>query len=83
MILFNPFDGGLIYFLVIQEVDSILEDMNRHPTIFSGSSLAEVLIRGTSWLRKALIVLPESQISKRCKLKDVEQILEEIQVLLS
>ncbi|XP_010934762.1 lysine-specific demethylase JMJ17 [Elaeis guineensis] len=64
---------------LLEEVDSILEDVNRHSTIFSGSTLAEVLIRGTSWLRKALIVLPESQISKRCKLKDVEQILEEIQ----
>lgn len=66
----------------LKEVDSILEDMDHHLAIFSGSNLVEVLIRGTSWLRKALTVLPEPQISKRCKLKDVEQILEEIQEIV-
>lgn len=63
---------------LLQEVDCLLDDAEHLPSQFSIHNLVEVLIRGTRWLRKALIALPEPQSPKKFKLKDIEEILEEI-----
>ncbi|ONK64081.1 uncharacterized protein A4U43_C07F21890 [Asparagus officinalis] len=60
-----------------EEVDSLLDDSYHLPTTFLDSNFAEVLNRGSSWLRKATLMSPGPRRSKRCKLKDVEEILEE------
>lgn len=62
-----------------KEVVSLLEDAHRLSVTFQGKNLGKVLVKGASWLRKALITFPGFQSSKRCKLKDVEEILEESQ----
>lgn len=74
-----PLDEKLIQF-GWQEVERLLEDADCLPIIFADSYLAEVLIVGVNCLRKALSILPEPHNFKRCKLKDVETILDEIQV---
>ncbi|XP_064982411.1 lysine-specific demethylase JMJ17-like isoform X1 [Musa acuminata AAA Group] len=64
---------------LLKEVERLLEDADCLPIIFADSYLAEVLIVGVNCLRKALSILPEPHNFKRCKLKDVETILDEIQ----
>lgn len=54
--------------------------MDHIPAVFSGSNLVKRLLNITRWLRKALVLLPDPQISKRCNVKDVENFLEESQV---
>jgi len=66
--------------MVVQEVDSLLEDSYHLPTTFLGNNLSDVLTRGSSWLRKAILILSQPRRSKRCKLKDVEEILEQSKV---
>lgn len=65
--------------MVAQEVDRLLEDSYHLPAIFA-NNLAQVLTRGLSWLSTAILMFPWSQGSKRCKLKDVEEILEQCKV---
>lgn len=66
--------------MIVQEVDSLLEDLHHLPSIFSGNNLAAVLTEGSNWLRNAILMSPESQRSKRCKLEDVEEVLEQSEV---
>ncbi|XP_020112554.1 uncharacterized protein LOC109727081 isoform X2 [Ananas comosus] len=64
---------------LLKEVDRLLKDMDHIPAVFSGSNLVKRLLNITRWLRKALVLLPDPQISKRCNVKDVENFLEESQ----
>ncbi|WOL18229.1 lysine-specific demethylase 5B [Canna indica] len=64
------------------EVDELLGEADHLPVICSDSHLAQELIVGVKWLKKALYILPGCDSKKRCKLKDVEVILDEIQKIV-
>nr|QEG03033.1 lysine-specific demethylase 5A isoform X1 [Cymbidium ensifolium] len=61
-----------------KDVDNVLEDAHHLPSMFADCNLVQMLLNGATWLRKGLNVLFEPRNSKRCTLKDVEEILEEL-----
>lgn len=65
----------------MQEVETSIKDMDFHLGGLLDSTLADRLVRGMCWLRRASSVFPDPKSSeKRCMLKDVENILAEYQV---
>ncbi|XP_042381828.1 lysine-specific demethylase 5B-like isoform X1 [Zingiber officinale] len=67
---------------LLKDVDRLLDEANHLPVIFLDSHLVQLLNVGVNWLRKALCTLPELNSTKRCKLKDVELVLDEIQEVI-
>ena len=66
--------------MVMQEVDRLLEDAGNIAATFEGNTLVKLLVEGSNWLRKACSVIPDCQNSKRFKLADAEEILNDIPV---
>ncbi|KAK8945425.1 putative lysine-specific demethylase ELF6 [Platanthera guangdongensis] len=62
-----------------KDIDNLLEDAHRLPIMFSGCSLVQMLVNGANLLRKGLLALSGPQNSKKCLLKEVEEVLGEIQ----
>ncbi|XP_043709984.1 lysine-specific demethylase 5A isoform X3 [Telopea speciosissima] len=60
----------------LEEVESLIENVEHLPAMFSSSILESSLLDGARWLRKALRVVPEPYRQKRCKLNDVEEVLD-------
>jgi hypothetical protein len=68
----------------MQEVETSIKDMDHQLGDMSGSTLADRLVRGIRWLRRASSMFPDPESSeKRCMLKDVEHVLVEYQVCSS
>ncbi|XP_020571581.1 lysine-specific demethylase 5B [Phalaenopsis equestris] len=61
-----------------KDVDNLLEDVRSLPSVFAGSNLVQMLLKGAAWLRKGLNTLFDPQNSKRCTLKEVEDVLGEL-----
>lgn len=66
--------------MVMQEVDSLLEDAGNIVATFEGNTFVKLLVEGLNWLRKACSVIPDCQNSKRHKLVDAEEIVNDIPV---
>ncbi|KAJ4954062.1 hypothetical protein NE237_030894 [Protea cynaroides] len=64
---------------LLEEVDSLIENVEHLPAVFSSSILGSSLVNGARWLRKVLKVIPEPYRQRRCKLSDVEEVLDEAQ----
>ncbi|XP_072993424.1 lysine-specific demethylase JMJ17 [Typha latifolia] len=67
---------------LLMEVDSLLEEVDHLPAELTASNLARKLFGGTSWLKNALILIPDPQICKRCKLEDLDNALGENQEIV-
>ncbi|XP_042483738.1 uncharacterized protein LOC122064092 isoform X4 [Macadamia integrifolia] len=63
----------------LEEVESLIENVEYLPALFSSSILGSSLLNGARWLEKALRVVPEPYRQKRCKLNDVKKVLDEAQ----
>ncbi|XP_039134068.1 uncharacterized protein LOC120271455 isoform X1 [Dioscorea cayenensis subsp. rotundata] len=62
----------------LKEVDSLLEDAGNIVATFEGNTFVKLLVEGLNWLRKACSVIPDCQNSKRHKLVDAEEIVNDI-----
>lgn len=62
----------------IKEVDSWIEDAERLPSL-SSCNILSTLIDGTRWLRQAIMAIPDHHNQRKCKLRDVEEVLEKAQ----
>lgn len=65
-----------------QEVDCLIKNGDNLPPSPSLKLLKDALIDGLRWLRRALIVFPYSCDSRKLKLKDVKEVLDEAQVCI-
>ncbi|PKA59391.1 putative lysine-specific demethylase JMJ14 [Apostasia shenzhenica] len=63
---------------LVKDVDDMVEDASQLPTALFGCNVVQTLSKGICSLRKALIVLPVAESSKKSRLKEVEVVLEEI-----
>ncbi|XP_010255404.1 PREDICTED: lysine-specific demethylase 5B isoform X2 [Nelumbo nucifera] len=64
---------------LLEDVERLMKDSENLCATFASSCLGSVLIKGARWLWEALSVFPHSSTQRRCKLSDVEEVLEETQ----
>jgi hypothetical protein len=65
--------------LIFQDVDRTIEEAVNLPASSLNCPLPTLLMRGSSWLRKALVLLPGSEKSVKSELKNAENVLAEHQ----
>ncbi|KAF5175251.1 Lysine-specific demethylase 5b [Thalictrum thalictroides] len=63
---------------LLEEVEKLIEDAKSLSVGCAGKKLESSLMIGVRWLQRALEVFPKSCTLKRCKVTDVERILEEV-----
>ncbi|XP_040380778.1 lysine-specific demethylase 5C isoform X2 [Oryza brachyantha] len=62
---------------LLQDVERLIQQAVNLPASLLAYTLAEILMKGSSWLRKALMFLPDSEMSVKSRLINVENILAE------